>query len=134
MSSLQLKNLKSSIELYEVLNWNTWSLQLKYLKSSIEIIEVFNWSIRSLIPFHYFSGWVWWVAVLPENKTNSASIKVEIELRLSLSITWDDQRRSFIILLLWLIKNCIATVSAFPLAPGVGIDSCWSRNCNLTLV
>ena len=87
MSSLQLKNLEPLMELFKVFNWIVWSLQFKYLKSSIEVIEVFNWSIGSLIPFHYFPGWVdGWVDVLPENKTNSASIEVEIELRLSLAM------------------------------------------------
>ena len=31
--TLQLRLLKSSIELFEVFNWSIWSLQLKYLKS-----------------------------------------------------------------------------------------------------
>ena len=46
-----------------------WPLQLRYLKSSIEVFEVFNWSIWSLVPLYYFPDWVvGWVAVLSENK------------------------------------------------------------------
>ena len=42
--------------------------------------------------------------------------------------TLDDQHRSIIIVLPWLIENCIATVGAVLLAPGEGIDLSWYRN------
>ena len=68
---VKLKHLKYLIKVFEVY---------------IEVLEAFNRNISSLVPFHYFPGWVggWevggWVAVLNENKNNSASIEIEVEL------------------------------------------------------
>ena len=56
--------------------------QLELKLSSMEVFEVFNWSI------YYFPGWVGgWVALISENKKNSALVWVE----LSWGLAWQYQ-------------------------------------------